>query len=799
MSQPLKLPFVFALFIGLFSIFSLQAQSPLLTRQLKESSYLKRPMTIDSSNAGMTRWLKKEVLQTRKLPLATDFYGLRTKGPGTISVNKEHTVSGEGSILLESPTSLGTKNPSNRSYASAEVVRPLNHEDISGYNRMSVWVYADAPGFYSFFVGLTVYNEGEHPMPAPGRFEGQHFVNVYPKKWQHLVWEIPDIYRDNVTGLSVNIMLTGSPKGASQHMKLYVDDMRLEKVQAENTRGFDLRKNGIAFSNSGYRIGTRKQALAQNLSDSRFELLDGQGKIAYSGTAQKLKNGFYQADFTAYDTPGYYTLKMGDEETKPFPIGDDAYLATAWHALNFFFSERCGFEVPGIHEECHKDVFCVHPDGRKIVVNGGWHDAADLTQGVGNTARGGIAMLELAKTVKDTHPQLYDRLLEEARWGLNWTMQTRFGDGYREGGLIIGIWTDNTVGTKDDMEGKATNNPADNFIAASYCAMGVPFYEGSDPIFAEWLRKSAIEDFGFANQLLGMSINDKNETELYAQAVVSAMNLYRLTHEQSYLDWAAQYAQVVMAAQQLERRKDWSLPLHGFFYESSAKKRILEYFHRSNEEFMVEGLAMLLTDAPNHPDAAQWKASCEAYADYLKDIAKTVEPYGILPAAVYEVNNADFAGIYHEGAQVGMPSMEEYNAQVKNGVHLGGDFYLRRFPVAYQFRGFHGVLMGKAKAAFILADLFQDQELRNIGTRQMEYIVGYNPFAMSTIYGDGYNYPPLYGAYAGDVVGAVPVGIETFENEDKPYMPMQVNATYKEIWTNTTGSVLWLASKLMEK
>ncbi|MCW3108836.1 MAG: hypothetical protein JWQ09_3342, partial [Segetibacter sp.] len=44
----------------------------------------------------------------------------------------------------------------------------------------------------------------------------------------------------------------------------------------------------------------------------------------------------------------------------------------------------------------------------------------------------------------------------------------------------------------------------------------------------------------------------------------------------------------------------------------------------------------------------------------------------------------------------------------------------------------------------------------------------------------------------------VPVGIETFENDDEPYMPMQVNATYKEIWTHTTASVIWLLSKLFK-
>ena len=774
------------------------AQDANLMKQLQQSSYLKYTMKADSTNAGIARWLKKRVEKSRILPLAADFNSLKTKGPGTIKIDSAKTISGNGSILLKTPTSLAEKNPTNRSYAFAEVIRPLKGEDLSDYNRFSVWVYADAPGFYSFFVGCTLYNQGKHIMPTPGRFEGQHFVTVYPNKWQHIIWEIPDLYRDSVTGFSVNIMLTGSPPGAADDMKLYVDDMRIEKVEVENTRGFELRKHAIAYSHSGYKTGAVKQALLQNVPDTKFLLTDAANKTVFTGDGKRLDNGFVQLDFSTFNKPGYYRLKIGNESTEPFPIGDDAYLATAWHTLNYFFAERCGYDQPGIHQPCHLDVVCVHPDGRRLGVSGGWHDAADLTQGVGNTARGGIAMLELAKSVKNKNEQLYKRLLEEARWGLNWTMQTRFGDGYRQGGMIIGIWSDNITGTKDDMQGKATNKPSDNFIAATYCALAVPFYINDDPVFAHWCSRSAIEDFTFANQLLRASVTEKNEVDLYALALVSAMNMYRLTKEQSYLDWAVQYAHVVMDCQQKERLTDWSIPLHGFFYESRKKKRILAYFHRSDEQLMVEGLSMLLTDIPSHPEASLWKASCQAYADYLHDIATVMKPFGILPAAVYELNNADFSGIYHEGDKVGMPSMEEYNAQVKNGIRLGGNFYLRRFPVAFQFRGFHAVLMGKAKAAFILSDLLKDKSLTDIATRQLEYIVGYNPFAMSTIYADGYDYPPLYGAYAGDVVGAVPVGIETFENDDEPYMPMQVNATYKEIWTHTTGSVIWLLSKLFK-
>ena len=42
------------------------------------------------------------------------------------------------------------------------------------------------------------------------------------------------------------------------------------------------------------------------------------------------------------------------------------------------------------------------------------------------------ATLSLAESLKQEgeDPALTARLLEEARWGLNWVLKTRFGDGY---------------------------------------------------------------------------------------------------------------------------------------------------------------------------------------------------------------------------------------------------------------------------------------------------------------------------------------------------------------------------------
>ena len=96
-----------------------------------------------------------------------------------------------------------------------------------------------------------------------------------------------------------------------------------------------------------------------------FNCLAQDNKIAFTGNGKRMDSGFVQLDFSIFNKPGYYRLKVGNLSTKPFPIGDDAYLATAWHTLNFFFAERCGYDQPGIHQVCHLDAVTVHPDGRQ--------------------------------------------------------------------------------------------------------------------------------------------------------------------------------------------------------------------------------------------------------------------------------------------------------------------------------------------------------------------------------------------------------------------------------------------------
>lgn len=101
----------------------------------------------------------------------------------------------------------------------------------------------------------------------------------------------------------------------------------------------------------------------------------------------------------------------------------------AWKALNFVYAERCGYLVGGGHSSCHGDITATH-EGRTIAFSGGWHDAGDVSQQTVQSAEVVQALLELAVEVRED-ALLHRRLVEEARWGLDFVLRLRFGDGYR--------------------------------------------------------------------------------------------------------------------------------------------------------------------------------------------------------------------------------------------------------------------------------------------------------------------------------------------------------------------------------
>lgn len=778
--------------------------NPELKKLLEESHNAYKAMTAKDEDSALHLWLKKDIKENLLLTSLEEDTDLSLCGPGTYCVTDERSHYGQKSIKLECPTTLEFVKENKRRYDYTKLTYNAKGADWRKYNRISCWVYPDCPGFQNVWVSITINNDGVVKFPRDKYFEGTHHANVKNGEWNQIVWEIPDVYRDCVTSVSLEHHVNGSQMNMSDKAVYYFNQLELQIVDEDYYEGWDTNER-IAFCHSGYKPNAEKIAISQNTGADTFTIRCTEtGNIVFTGLVEEKTTelGTYDMmNFTALTTCGDYTLCVGSRQTKPFRVHNSTWESAVWKTINFFYQERCGIAIPGIHLPCHIDCFSEHPDGRKVSVGGGWHDAGDLSQGHCNTAESAYAFMDMAERVKDSDPKLSERLREEARWGLDWMMKTRFGDGFRCVWTTIGLWTKNIIGDSDDITMPAQNDSFENFTGAATEAVAARTYRKTDPVFADYCLKCAKEDFKFGYERMYLTDstyareNLPPEVQLHSQGLLASAQLYKTTGDLYYLEKAYSFSKIVMGCQEQEYQ-NWRVPIRGFFYETRAHLRPVAFDHRSYEQAPLIGLALLCELAPNHEGYTNWFKVINLYAEYIKTSAKYCEPYGILPSAIYEINNPNLVNIIRDGSSTDEVMLTDFNKQVVNGIRLDDTHYLRRFPIAYKFRGFFGVLLSKAKAVSVVARFLEDEELKKIAQRQVEWVIGKNPFAQSYMYGEGYNFPPQYSEFANDMVGEIPVGIQTFEYNDKPYMPMMNSATYKEIWVLPSSRFLWTLTDL---
>lgn len=267
--------------------------------------------------------------------------------------------------------------------------------------------------------------------------------------------------------------------------------------------------------------------------------------------------------------------------------------------------------------------------------------------------------------------------------------------------------------------------------------------------------------------------SDNVEHEVPSAGIIAAVDLWKATVNRQYIDHASAWAKVIINSQQ-RTLPDWKVPITSFFYTSQQKEHILHYCHHGREHTPIMALTKLCEVLPDHTDLMKWYAAVALHSQYLKKISKRTEPYGVIPASIYTDQEYLLAPESRR---------ESYRKQVLNGIPLGGGHYLKLFPVWMDYRGHFGTILPQAKALASAANLRGDLASAQLAQHQLEWVIGRNPFAQSCMWGEGYDFPPLYTPLSGDMVGGLPVGIQTRGPEDISYWPVQNTWTYKEIWT----------------
>jgi hypothetical protein len=691
-------------------------------------------------------------------------------------------------------------------------------QDWRPFNRISFELFVRDTGLesYSFGIGLV-----DAAAPAQGPTGPLPFTFVHDLeagRWNEIVWEFPEIPRSEVVEFALFQPLRG-PEGRVEYE---LRGLMLQRVDAEKVEGWEVAAGRIAYNHVGYRPGATKLALVGGTDATTFDLLDARsGRVAatFAVTEEQTRIGrFQRLDFSAFRKPGRYRLRIGALESRSFAIDDDLWIGVVGKLLNFFYADRCGHGVPGLHGVCHADLRGEHRGVLKPL-NGGWHDAGNGSQGSYRTAictEGLLAMYERLAARPD-QAELAARAREEACWGLDWLLRTRFGGGYRVTQIGFNIYTDGALGTFDDIVRPAEFDPFENLLFASVAADAARLLKTADPARSALALDAALDDYDATLRALPDAKPpraDRNAPapfQQYAYGVLAAVALHRATGRTSFLEDATKFGERLLACQ--HREAIGALRIAGFFYEDESRRRPSHEVHTSFADAAPRALAALAAALPNDRRASAWRDAATLHArGFLAAGSEAAAPYRHLPNSVWRDDQfADYveaalAGMRHFPKNIGykyIPPIDEakmragFQEEFDAALPLSPGVRLRTFPIPPDpvFHGATTIQLAQASGLLAVARCCGDSSLTDLAERQLDWVFGANPFSNCLMYGEGYDFPSQFQTVARNMVGAVPVGIDN--RLDRPFWPTANHFTFKEMWVVPAGHLLKVLAPLV--
>ena len=760
-------------------------------------SFNQFPLEVPEQNSLMSEWAKKSVIDTRLIDDMESETTWKVTGIGEMSYSTDRSKDGKKSLRFRTSLRDEEHYKKNRTEwgsfggtqggSSSVQLKFDKPQDWSEYNRISFWVYVHQSDMMTYCLNMNIDNEGTIYTATTPR--NSHFIqDLKPGEWNNVLFEIHHIKRDKITGIRINQMLTGHNPEESGIVTYDLDKLELQKVETDQYEGWNVTPGKISFSHVGYRPGDQKIAMAGEGAGNTFKVTDSNGITVYSdkvNTISNINGEFHQMDFSRLDKTGIYRIKTGNIESGTFRIDEDIWLQPVFKAINFFFCERCGYHVPGIHLECHKDWQGFKGEEKKII-NGGWHDAGDLSQGSWRTAMSALSMMNNLEYIQERSDltELADRIRNEIAWGLEYLLKTRFGDGYHMSFSVMRIYTDNKVGTIDDVVSPARNVPWENFLAAAVQCKAAGMLEKSHPELAIKSRTAALEDWQAA--IDSRKVWDQADYREASWGVTSSLLLAEMTGEEKYREHAVKFGKLLISCQ--EQSFLDGIPIAGYFYENTERTKVIHNLHAAFEEAPLIALSMLCRELPDHKDWIEWYSATVLHSEYfMKRGSRIAAPYFHLPNSVWKMTDI----IAVEDSAMRSDMLRQYN----DGTQLDENYTLRTFPI-YRDGLFHGNTNIQMSSSWALAEasrLRNDKEGMQLVGKQLEWILGANPFGQSLMYGVGYGFAPHFAYCLKDIVGALPVGMDCM-NGDMPHWCATNTATSKEIWVEPVNRFLGAAA-----
>lgn len=109
---------------------------------------------------------------------------------------------------------------------------------------------------------------------------------------------------------------------------------------------------GMHVDQVGYLTGHEKMAMVTDSGDTAFSIVDARtDKVVYTGKLSAAKRDamseetLRRADFSDFNTPGQYKIKVGSRESYDFAIGDNVYSVPAVQTWRSYTLTRSGTPI----------------------------------------------------------------------------------------------------------------------------------------------------------------------------------------------------------------------------------------------------------------------------------------------------------------------------------------------------------------------------------------------------------------------------------------------------------------------
>jgi hypothetical protein len=478
---------------------------------------------------------------------------------------------------------------------------------------------------------------------------------------------------------------------------------------------------------------------------------------------------FAVGDFSAVKEPGSYRIAVGNVTSGRFTVAPTLFAEPLGKCVAYFSVQRCGDSKTGYNAPCHLDDGRRTDNGKRHDATGGWHDACDVRKWVNATLFGMTGLSALL----DLRPAGVDRarVLDEMKWGNRYFLRMQEPDGYVMdycGGDDGNWFTDNQAGTPDDrpVQTRVCELPAQFHFVAAQASMS-RHLKDAEPDGAAACERAARRCFRWC-----VGGRRRHTSTSLAAAALACVELHRAFGEEQFQAAGADFGRQLVALQA-------DGPVRGLFLRSETVREPAREIMYGNLPFLA--LCALLERFPRHSDADRWRNAIDLHTDYLSEMAGK-SAFGTIPFGVYY--NADPGGDRRIG-----PHWYRWFMRVKGENPSAPEWWV----------GINAHLASNGIGLVRAARLLGNPRLLALAQRQLDWIIGVNPFNASTITSIGSNQPPLFTTREfKPVTPLIPGGVMNGLGGNESDHPVLLPGSYHtcEYWTPMLAYTMILMSEL---